>query len=138
MFYSTFPFHFPQWVDGALVTQTIEKTLTPWARNLITHIGFMFNIRCTPGPFTASDEEQRRKAVEAVVQLVPNPSKWEVSFGFVGREVPEWQVGGVVERAVGVVGALRGRRGVVVRGAEDQSAQRTRMLGEIREKLEGR
>lgn len=95
----------------------------------------MFNIRCTPGPFTVSDEEMRERAVEAVMGLLPNVKGVELTFSFVGFEVPEWQVKEVVGRALRIAGSLRDRCGVVVRGAEDQNAQRTHILREIREAL---
>lgn len=95
----------------------------------------MFNIRCQPGPFTVSDEEMRGRAVEAVMGLLLNVKGVELTLCFVGLEVPEWQVKEIVGRALKIASPLRNMRGLVVRGAEDQNAQRTHILREIRQAL---
>ena len=98
-------------------------------------MGFVFSIRCTPGPFTASDQEERARGVEAVTGVLPNIKEAEVTFGFVGLDVPESQVEEVVGRALSIVKPLRDRCALVVKGAEDQTEQRTRILREIRRAL---
>jgi hypothetical protein len=92
LFYSTYPFHFPQSVDVALVNATLRDTLSPWARSLITRIGFMFGLLCTPGPFTVRNEEKARQAMEAVVDLLPNVKRAVLTLTFAGDDEPEYQV----------------------------------------------
>ncbi len=89
LFYSTYPFHFPQSVDVALVNATLRDTLSPWARSLITRIGFMFGLLCTPGPFTVRNEEKGRQAMEAVVDLLPNVKRAVLTLTFAGHDEPK-------------------------------------------------
>ena len=135
VFYSCFPFHFPQSVDVALVNATLRDTLSARTRSLINSIGFMIVLRITPGPFTYSDEEARRQAVEAVVKLLPNVRRFELTLAFVGLEVPDYQVKDVVNRAVRIAGPLRDIAGLVLRGASNENAQRTRIMKEVGEAL---
>lgn len=135
LFYSTFPFHFLQTVDVALVNATLRDTLSPWARGLITRIGFMFGLLCTPGPFTLRREEKARLAVEAVVDLLPNVKRVILTLTFTGHDVPEHQVKEIVARALKIASPLRGFAGLSLEGADYESAQRTRVLREVREAL---
>jgi hypothetical protein len=84
LFYSTYPFHFPQSVDVALANATLRDTLSLWARSLITRIGFMFGLLCTPGPFTVRNEEKARQAMEAVVDLLPNVKRGRIDVDVCG------------------------------------------------------
>jgi len=60
LFYSAFPFHFPQSVDVALVNATLRDTLSPWARSLITRIGFMFGLFLYPWSLSPSVTRRRQ------------------------------------------------------------------------------
>lgn len=135
VFYSTYPFHFPQSVDVALVDATLRETLSPWARSLITRIGFMLGLLCTPGTFCLRDEEQARQAIEAVMDLLPNVKRVVLALTFTGHDVPESQVKEIVARALKTASPLRGFAGVSLEGADDETAQRTRITRDVREAL---
>ncbi len=135
IFYSSFPFYFPQWVDVGLVKATLRDTLSARARSLISSIGFMIILTNTSGPFTHSEDEKRRQALEAVVKLLPNVRRVELTLSFVGREVPDYQVKEVVTRAIRITSPLKGIAGLVLRGASNGVAQRKRIIGEVREAL---
>lgn len=135
IFYSTFPFHFPQSVGVALVNATLRDTVSPWARSLITRISFVFGLLCTPGAFTVRDEEKARQAIEAVVDLLPN-IRWVVlTLTFAGHDVPEYQEKEIVARALKIASPLRGFAGLSLEGADYEHAQRTRIMREVREAL---
>ncbi len=123
LFYSTYPFHFPQSVDVALVNATLRDTLSSWARSLITRIGFMFGLLCTPGPFTVRNEEKGRQAMEAVVDLLPNVKRAVLTLTFAGHDEPEYQVKEIVTRALKIASPLRGFAGLSLEGADYENAQ---------------
>lgn len=135
LFYSTYPFHFPQTFDVASVNATLRDTLSPWARNLIGSIGFMFGLQCTPNRFTLLDEEDERQAIEAVMKLLPNIKRVELTLTFMGFEVPDYQVKEIVARALKIASPLRDVGGLVLIGADDENAQRTYIMRELRDVL---
>lgn len=135
LFYSSYPFNFAQTVDVALVNATLRDTLSPWARSLISSISLIIILRCTPDPFTASDEEERRLAIEAMVALLPNVKRFELTLTFVGVEVPEYQVKEIVSRGLRIASPLKDVAKLVLYGADHESAQRMRITREVREAL---
>ena len=135
IFYSTFPFHFPQTVDIAMIHNTIRDTLPLRARRLIRKIGFMILIRGIPGPFTAKDDDEQRLAFEAVVKLLPNIQRVELSVAFVGHDVPEWQASEVVNRVLKKLGPLKDMPGLTLRGRFNENHQRARIVREVSEAL---
>jgi len=98
-------------------------------------IGFIFILTSTLGPFTYSKEEMRRRALEAVVKLLPNIRRVELTLAIIGREVPDYQVKGVVFRAIRIVSPLRDITSLVLRGANYTNTQRMRIIREVREAL---
>lgn len=95
----------------------------------------MFDLRSTPGPSTLSEEEESRQAIEAVVDLLPNV-KWVVlTLTFGGHDVPEYQVKEVVARALKIASPLRVFAGLSLGVVGYETAQRTRIMMEVREAL---
>ena len=135
LFYSTYFFYYPIRTTIALVNATIRDTLTPWARSLIRNIGFQMNLLCTPGSFTPGDEEWRRQAFEAAVKLLPNIKRVELTLNFMGRAVPDYQVKDLVTRVLWTASPLRKFDGLVLKGPGNETAQRMRILREVREAL---
>lgn len=128
VFYSTFPFHFPQSVVVALVNATLRDTSSSWARSLIVRIGFMFGLFCIPGPFTLRNEEKARQTIEAVMSLLPNVKQIVLTLTFAGHDVPEYQVKEIVARALKIASPLRGFVGLSLKGADYENAQQTQIL----------
>ena len=95
----------------------------------------MFGLFCNPLSFSLRSEEQARQAIEAVVELLPNLKRVVLTLTFAGLEVPEDQVKDVVARALKLVSPLRGFAGLSLEGAEYDTAQRTRIMREVREAL---
>lgn len=135
LFYSTYPFHFPQSVDLALVNATLRDTLSPWSRSLITRIGFTFGLFTTTGPFTPSIEEEARQVIEAVVELLPNVKRVVLALWFAGFDVPEYQVKELVTRALNIASPLKGFAGLFLEEVDRETAQRIRIIREVREAL---
>lgn len=136
LFYSTYPFHFVQTVDVTFVNATLRDTLSPWTRSLITKIGFMFGMFSAPMPVTLRNEEKTRQVFEAVVKLLPNVKRVTLSLSFSGYDVPEFQVKEVVARALNVASPLTSFAHISLEGATyEESAQRTRLMREVREAL---
>lgn len=135
VFYSTFPFHFSQTIDLRMVHDTLRDTLPLRARNFINNIGFMILVRTRPNPFTAEDDEKQRRALEAVVALLPNIKRVEVSLAVFDRDVPDWQVKDVVTRALEKLGPLRDLPGLSIRGGFNENSQRARIVRKVREAL---
>ena len=135
VFYSTYPFHFPTWVDVPFVNATIRDTLSPWARTLITKIGFKAGLFCNPLPHSLRDEEETRQTIEAVVELLPNLKQVVLSLCLSGHDVLEYQVKDVVARALRIASPLRGFAGLYLEEFDELTAQRTRIMSEVREAL---
>ena len=133
MFYSSFSFHFSQYVDIDLISATLRDTLSVRARSLITRIGFMIMLRCAPGSSNRSYEEKWRQALEAVVELLPDVRQVELTWALIGPKVPDYQGKEVVARAVRIVSPLIGIASLVVRGDSNKGAQRMRIVREVRE-----
>ena len=93
------------------------------------------NLLCTPGPFTPSDEEQRRQAFEAAVKLLPNIKRVELTLNFIGRGVPDYQVKELVARAVRTASPLRDFDSLILKGPGIETAQRMHIWREVREAL---
>ncbi len=136
MFYSSFSFHFPNYVDVALVNATLRDTLSAGARSLISSIGLVTSLflRRTPGPFAHSDDEKVRQAFEAVVKLLPNVRRVQLTLSLGGFKVPDYQVKEVVTRAMRKASPLRDIAGLVL-GGTTETAQRMRIMSEVREAL---
>jgi len=135
VFYSTFPFHFPQTIDVALVNATLRDTLSVRAKSLINRVEFIIIIRSIPGPFTLSDEEKWRQALEAAVLWLPNIRRVELTLALCGHDVPNWQVKEVVTRAIKIASPLRDIPGLILRGDSNEGSQRIRIIREVREAL---
>lgn len=135
VFYSTFPFHFPQTIKIAMVHATLRDTLPPRARNLITKVGFMILIRGIANRFHLERDETIRQALQAAVDLLPNVKRVELSLAIVGHDVPEWQITEVVNRAVREASPLKGLPGLSIRGGFNENNQRARIVREVREAL---
>jgi len=136
MLYSSFSFHFPNYVDVALVNATLRDTLSAGARSLISSIGLVMSLflRRTPGPFAHSDDEKVRQAFEAVVKLLPNVRRVQLTLSLGGFKVPDYQVKEVVNRAMRKASPLRDIAGLVL-GGTTETAQRMRIMSEVREAL---
>ena len=135
LFYSTYFFYCPIRTTTTLINATIRDTLTPWARSLIRNIGFHMNILSTAGPFTPSDEEQRRQVFEAAVELLPNLKQVELTLNFIGRAVPDYQIKDLVARALRTASPLRKFDRLILKGPGLETAQRMRIWREVREAL---
>ena len=133
--YSSFPFHFPLWIDVGFVNTTIRDTLSPWARGLITKIGFTFSLWCRAAAYSASDERVQRSVAEAVLGLLPNVRSVRVVIWFVDLDVPNYEVEDAVAHALEMVIPLRKAPRLVVVGAGDQNAKQMRLLEGIRDGL---
>lgn len=99
----------------------------------------MIILSSTRGAFTHSNEETyeetRRQVLEAVVKLLPNVRRFELTLAFFGLEVPDYQVKEVVARVLRIASPLRDITGLVLQGSKDDSAQRTRIIREVCEAL---
>lgn len=135
IFYSTYPFHFPATADVTFANATLRDCLSPWARSLITRIGFKSGLLCTPGPFCSHDEEMTRRAIEAVLDLLPNVKQIILTLMLTGFDVPEYQVIEIVTRALKMVGPLKGFAGLSLEPIEHDTDQQTRIMREVRETL---
>lgn len=93
------------------------------------------NLVSTPGPFTRGDEEQRRQAFEAAVELLPNIKRVELTLNFIGRAVPDYQVKELVARALRTASPLRKFDRLTLKGPGLETAQRMRIWREVREAL---
>ena len=111
IFYSAFPFHFSQSISIEKVSAILRDTLTPCARSLTRVVMFNVNMRIAQGPFSQGDEENRRRALEAVVVL-----------GLVGIGVPNSEEGHVVDRAVKILSPLRGMKALTLKGSVHDNA----------------
>ncbi|KAL8702853.1 MAG: hypothetical protein Q9201_003994, partial [Fulgogasparrea decipioides] len=130
VFYSTYPFHFSQSVDIALVHATFRDTLSPWARSLITRIGFMFGVILASSPFTKHETEQARQAIEAAMGLLPNVKRVVLTLTLAGFDVPEYQEKEIVARVLDWASPLKGFPGLSLKGDDYATDQRTRIMGE--------
>ena len=81
-----------------------------------------------------ADEEERRQGIEAVMKLLPNVKRVGVTLSFVGHAIPEYQVKGLVARALRIASPLRRFDGLVLDG-RNETTQRVRILREVREAL---
>ena len=72
---------------------------------------FNINMRTAQGPFSQGDEENQRRALEAVVVL-----------GLVGIGVPNSEEGHVVDRAVKILSPLRGMKALTLKGSVHDNA----------------
>ena len=69
------------------------------------------------------------------MDLLPN-IKWVVlRLAFVGCDLPEHQIREIVARVLKIVSPLRGFAGMSLDYFHSEGAQRTRILGEVREAL---
>jgi hypothetical protein len=138
IFYSSFQFHFLQSADVGLVNATLRDTLTPRARNLIRAVGFNITLR-TSFPTDPQSTEKRRQVLTAVVQLLPaleaERARVELCLSFLGIEVPEGEVRKIVDRAVWIASPLKDVKTLVLKGPENENAQRMRIAREVREAL---
>ncbi len=91
-------------------------------------------LRRTPGPFAHSDDEKVRQAFEAVVKLLPNVRRVQLTLSLGGFKVPDYQVKEVVNRAMRKASPLRDIAGLVL-GGTTETAQRMRIMSEVREAL---
>ena len=132
-FYSAYLFQFPPFADNSLVNSTLRDTLLPWARSLITNIGFEFNLHNPTESSTFRGEEKAKQAMEAAVDLLPNIRRVVLTLTFSGHDVPEDQVEEVVTRALNATRPLRRFPGLSLKGFDAQSAQQTRILGRCAE-----
>lgn len=124
IFYSVFPFQFSQSISIKMVSAILRDTLTPYARSLTRVVMFNVNMRITQGPFPQGDEENRWRALEAVVVL-----------GFAGIGVPNSEEGHVVDRAVKILSPLRGMKALTLKGSVYDNAQRKRIVREVQESM---
>jgi len=70
-----------------------------------------------------------------VVDLLPNIKRVVLILTFAGHDVPEYQVKGIVARALKIASPLRGFTGLSLEGADYETAQRTRIMREVSEAL---
>lgn len=134
MFYSSFLFHLLWIVKVAFVNALLRDTLSARVKSLSRNIGFMIIVRSFFGPFTHSDDEKLRQALEAVIKLLPNIRWVELSSSaLVGCEVSAYQVTEVVNPAIRIASPLRGISGLVLQRASNENAQRMCILREVRE-----
>jgi hypothetical protein len=138
IFYSSFQFHFLQSADVGLVNATLRDTLTPRARSLIRAVGFNILLR-TSFPTDPQSTEKRRQVLAAVVELLPaleaEKARVELCLGFLGIEVPEGEERKIVDRAVWIAGPLKDVKALVLKGPENENAQRLRIVRDAREAL---
>ena len=118
-----------------LVNTTLRDTLTPRARSLISSIGLIIIQMSTSDSFTHSDSEKLRQAFEAVVKLLPNVRRVELTLSLVGHDVPDYQVKEVVTRVMRITSPLKDIAGLVFQGASNETAQRKRIMEEVHEAL---
>lgn len=135
LFYSTYPFHFPEFIDVAVVNAALRDTLSPWARSLIAKIGFKFGFFSTPGRFALRDEEKAGQVIQTVMDLLPNVKQVVLTLTIDGFDVPEYQAKENLDRVLRIASPLKGFAGLSVDGSDHETAQRTRTMREVREAL---
>lgn len=132
VFYSRFPFHFPPWVAK------VKRALCPLSassRSLITSVAMrLFLTTGVHWKVNVKDEEDWRMAVEAMIEMLPNVRRVELTFSQSGQTAPDDQVKDIVDRAVKMAGPLKGFPGLVLRGCTD-TTQRARITADIRKAL---
>lgn len=69
------------------------------------------------------------------MDLLPNVKRVILTFTFAGFDVPEYQVKEIVACALMVASPLRGFAGLSLEGWDYETAQRARIIREVREAL---
>ena len=69
------------------------------------------------------------------MDLLPYAKLVELTLTFAGHDAPECQVKEIVARALKIASPLRGFAGLFLDSFEDETAQRTRVMREVREAL---
>lgn len=134
VFYSTYPFLFPQTFNVADVNATLRDNLCPRVKGLITIIRFSFGLltwESTPGP----RGENAKQVIEAVMGLLPNVKRVVLTLSISGFDVPEHQVQNLVASALKVARPLSGFAGLFMAEYAFETDQRARVIKEVREKL---
>ena len=124
IFYSAFPFHFSQSISIEKVSAILRDTLTPRARSLTRVVMFSVNMRIARGPFSQGEQENPRRAFEAVVVL-----------GLVGIGMPNSEEGHVVNRAVKILSPLRGMKALTLKRSVHDNAQPRCIVREMQESM---
>ena len=132
LLYSTSFFDFTIGTTVSLVNATIRDTLTPWAKSMIRNIGFhIYFFYSHSDSFTLEYEEERRQGFEAVVKLLPNVTRVELTLEVSGSTVPHDQVKGLVTRALRIVSPLRDIDGLILKRPGYETAQESRIWREV-------
>lgn len=76
-----------------------------------------------------------RRAIEAVLDLLPNVKQIILTLMLTGFDVPEYQVIEIVTRALKMVSPLKGFAGLSLEPIEHDTDQQTRIMREVRETL---
>ena len=136
LLYSTSFFDFTIGTTVSLVNATIRDTLTPWARSMIRNIGFhIYFFYSHTDNFTLEYEEERRQGFEAVVKLLPNVTRVELTLEVSGSTVPDYQVKELVARALRIVSPLGNIHRLILKRPGYENAQENRIWREVCEAL---
>lgn len=108
--------------------------MSPWARGLISSIGWQFGLLTWSGP-PGPDEEKERQVIEAVMASLPNVKRVQLMISITGFDVPEHKVKDIVACALQIASPLSGFAGLSLAENAFETDQRTRVMREVGEAL---